>query len=278
MRTNILLCALAALATVATSQTLPTVNVADITSMSQFRPMSDTELSAYFAAGTAVMPSQESPLNATGKPTYDFCVGRTYMNAFSPNSSIARSVWPTGLDNPFNNIYERIWWGKVFYNDGSNPSQVQAWNLMGSNKTVGFTALAYVNQTTPYGDGKPSVLMDFSQMENRVVRPFVDEVRERVDGVWGGWLGKRVLETHTHTLTTHNFPTPRSGTSTTTSGWAGPTSTTSGRCSAMKAKSTRTNSTLPSSPPPTPPSPTCSPGRACPRRDRMACPRRTAST
>lgn len=34
--------------------------------------------------------------NATGQPVYDFCVGRTYMNAFSPNSSIARSVWPTG--------------------------------------------------------------------------------------------------------------------------------------------------------------------------------------
>jgi hypothetical protein len=175
MRAAALALALAA-AVAATAQTLPAVNVADITSMSQFRTMSDAQLEAYFAAGTAVMPSQEPPFNATGKPVYDFCVGRTYMNAFSPNSSIARSVWPTGLDNPFNNIYERIWWGKVFYNDGSNPAQTQAWNLMFSNKTVGFTALAYINATTPFGDGKPSVLMDFSQMENRVVRPFVDEV------------------------------------------------------------------------------------------------------
>ena len=185
--------ALAALALATTSAALAAAavtpaNPATITSMSQFRGMSDEQLESYFAAGTAVMPSQEPPYNATGQPLYDFCVGRTYMNAFSPNSSIARSVWPTGLDNPFNNIYERLWWGKVFYNDGSNPSNVQAWNLMFSNKTVGFTALAYVNATTPYGDGKPSVLMDFSQMENRVVRPFVDEVSGEKKGR-GGWRG-----------------------------------------------------------------------------------------
>ena len=248
MRTTTLFLALAAVATMASAQTtpLPVVNTADITSMSQFRPMSDTELEAYFAAGTPVMPSQEPPLNATGKPAYDFCVGRTYMNAFSPNSSIARSVWPTGLDNPFNNIYERIWWGKVFYNDGSNPSQTQAWNLMGSNKTVGFTALAYVNATTPYGDGKPSVLMDFSQMENRVVRPFVDEVRERWVGCGEGWTDESAHKNAPHS------PSPRSATSTTTSGLAGPTSTTSGRCSAMKARNTRTNSTRPPSRLPTP--------------------------
>lgn len=55
---------------------------------------------------------------------------------------------------------------------------------MGSNKTVGFTALAYINATSPYGDGKPSVLMDFSQMEDRLVRPFVDEVGAARRGGW----------------------------------------------------------------------------------------------
>ena len=48
------------------------------------------------AGGADAFLSLPSSYNATGKPVYDFCVGRTYMNAFSPNSSIARSVWPTG--------------------------------------------------------------------------------------------------------------------------------------------------------------------------------------
>jgi hypothetical protein len=260
---------LAALAAAAVAQTQPAANPADITSMSQFRGMDDAQLGAYFAAGTAVMPSQEPPYNATGQPFYDFCVGRTYMNAFSPNSSIARSVWPTGLDNPFNNIYERIWWGKVFYNDGSNPNEVQAWNLMFSNKTVGFTALAYKNVTSPFGDGKPSVLMDFSKMEDRLVRPFVDEVRGRERGGGGSKQATPSIETMFHA------PPFRSATSTTTSGWAVPTSTTSGRCSARRASSTGTSSTRRRSRPSTPRSPTCWPGRASARRGRTASPART---
>ena len=88
--------------------------------VAQLRAYDDATLASVFASGTAVIPSQESPYNATGTPTYDFCVGRTFFSAFTPNSSVARSVWPTGVDSPINNLAERVWWGKVFYNDGSN--------------------------------------------------------------------------------------------------------------------------------------------------------------
>ena len=84
-----------------------------LTSMAQLRPMSDDQLAAVFASGQAIVPSQEPPYNATGQPVYDFCVGRTFFNAFTPNSSVARGVWPQGTENFINNLAERVWWGKV---------------------------------------------------------------------------------------------------------------------------------------------------------------------
>ena len=71
---------------------------------------------------------------------------------------------------------------------------------MGSNKTVGFTALAYINATSPYGDGKPAVLMDFSQLEDRLVRPFVDEVRR--------WRGSGVGASAKRRARPRPFPPP----------------------------------------------------------------------
>ena len=105
---------------VAAHLALGAYNPADLTDMAQLRAYDDATLASVFASGTAVIPSQESPYSATGTPMYDFCVGRTFFSAFTPNSSVARSVWPTGVDSPINNLAERVWWGKVFYNDGSN--------------------------------------------------------------------------------------------------------------------------------------------------------------
>lgn len=74
----------------------------------------------------------------------------------------------------------------MFYNPGDNPKYTQLWNLLWSNKTVGLAAVAYENATTPFGDGKPSVLIDYSQMEDPFVRPFLDEVRYINDNIWLG--------------------------------------------------------------------------------------------
>ena len=52
--------AVLAAAALASADTMP-FNVADITSMTQFRSMSDAQLEQVYAAGSAVMPSQEPP-------------------------------------------------------------------------------------------------------------------------------------------------------------------------------------------------------------------------
>jgi hypothetical protein len=59
--------------------------------------MNDAELEAYFLAGSAVLPSQEPPYNATGTPTWDLCTGETFINAFTANSSTVKSNWPAGF-------------------------------------------------------------------------------------------------------------------------------------------------------------------------------------
>lgn len=68
-----------------------------ITSTSFFEGMNDAQLEAYFLGGSAVVPSQEPPYNATGTPTWDLCAGEPLINAFTANSSIAKANWPAGL-------------------------------------------------------------------------------------------------------------------------------------------------------------------------------------
>jgi hypothetical protein len=85
-RPALLLAVLAAVATRAAA----TFNPASLTQLSQLRDLNDDQLSAIFATGTAVVPSQEPPYNSNGQAIYDFCVGRTYFNAFTPNSSVVR--------------------------------------------------------------------------------------------------------------------------------------------------------------------------------------------
>ena len=65
--------------------------------------------------------------------------------------------------------------------------------MLASNKTVGLTAVAYKNATSPFGDGKPSVFIDYSQMEGFVTRSFLDEVRYINNNIWVG----RVYSTDT---------------------------------------------------------------------------------
>ena len=78
-------------------------------STSFFEGMNDAQLEAYFLGGSAVVPSQEPPYNATGKPTWDLCAGEPLINAFTANSSVAKANWPAGLQRAL----EREEWRQV---------------------------------------------------------------------------------------------------------------------------------------------------------------------
>ena len=104
---------------------------------------------------------------------------QTLINAATTSaSSFLSGVWPMGPANPLNNLFMRGWWGKVFYNDGSNPDVVQIWNLLYGNGTVDFDAIAYVNGTDKVtGDGKDSVFVDYALTDFAPFRSVIDEVR-----------------------------------------------------------------------------------------------------
>lgn len=84
---------LAVVAALAPRVALAAFDPATLTSLSQLRPMSDEQLASVFATGTAVIPSQEPPNNATGEAIFDMCVGRTLFSAFTPNSSVVSACF-----------------------------------------------------------------------------------------------------------------------------------------------------------------------------------------
>jgi len=86
-----------------------------------------------------------------------------------------------------NNAFSRLWWGKVAYNDGSNPNVTQMWNLMFSNHTVSLTGAAYIADSSWLTqDGKPSVMLDYTDTNNIVFREMYDEMRYMANNVWLG--------------------------------------------------------------------------------------------
>ena len=83
-----------------------------------------------------------------------------------------------GPAHPINNLFMRGWWGKVFYNDGTSPQVTQIWNLLYSNGTVDFDAVAYINATDRLtGDTKQSVLVDYALTDFAPFRSVIDEIR-----------------------------------------------------------------------------------------------------
>ena len=86
-----------------------------------------------------------------------------------------------------NNAFSRLWWGKVAYNDGSNPNVTQMWNLMFSNHTVSLTGAAYIADSSWLTqDGNPSVMLDYTDTNNIVFREMYDEMRYMANNVWLG--------------------------------------------------------------------------------------------
>jgi hypothetical protein len=115
---------------------------------------------------------------------------KTIINAATTKaSSLFSGVWPYGLAHPLNNLFQRGWWGKVFYNDGSNPAVTQIWNLLYSNGTVDFDAIAYQNASTALtNDGTDSIFVDYATTDFAPFRTVIDEVR-RVNADANIYLG-----------------------------------------------------------------------------------------
>ena len=98
----------------------------------------------------------------------------------------------TSSTDTLNNAFARLWWGKVAYNDGTNPNVTQMWNLMFSNRTVSLTGAAYVADSSWLtNDGRPSVMLDYTDTNNIAFREMYDEMRYMANGVWLGriWWG-----------------------------------------------------------------------------------------
>ena len=98
----------------------------------------------------------------------------------------------TSSTDTLNNAFARLWWGKVAYNDGTNPNVTQMWNLMFSNHTVSLTGAAYVADSSWLtNDGRPSVMLDYTDTNNIAFREMYDEMRYMANGVWLGriWWG-----------------------------------------------------------------------------------------
>ena len=104
---------------------------------------------------------------------------QTLINAATTAASdFASGVWPMGPSHPLNNLFMRGWWGKVFYNDGTSPNVTQMWNLLYSNGTVDFDAIAYVNSSARVtNDDKDSVFVDYALTDFAPFRSVIDEIR-----------------------------------------------------------------------------------------------------
>jgi hypothetical protein len=61
------------------------------------------------------------------------------------------------------------------------------WNLMFSNKTVSLTGAAYIADSSWLtNDGKPSVMLDYTDTNNIIFREMYDEMRYMANNVWLG--------------------------------------------------------------------------------------------
>jgi len=105
-----------------------------------------------------------------------------------------------GPAHPLNNLFTRGWWGKIFYNDGSNPKVAQMWNLLYSNGTVDFAAIAYINGSDlTTGDGQDSMFVDCALTDFAPFRSVIDEVR-LVNTVENIFLGRILSSNPVNTL------------------------------------------------------------------------------
>eukprot|EP00884_Botryococcus_braunii_P015692 jgi/Botrbrau1/2806/Bobra.0125s0017.1 len=154
--------------------------IGTITSLEDLSDLTDDQLYQVFTMGVADIPG--SLPGSAGN--FTFCTGKPLVNAFT-DSGWPRGSWSAHEMSPINNAVQRIWRGKVFYQDPETQN-TQLWNLFWSNSTVAVIGNISVMDPGMSKDGKPSAIIDYASTESILFRALRDEMRRVGPNIWLG--------------------------------------------------------------------------------------------